>query len=196
MSTEKQTTANRLNALKSTGPKTEAGKAAVRMNPLKHGLLATDVIIPGESAEDLSELREQLWACFHPVGRLEEDLTERLAIQTWRQYRCVRVEEGIFASQIQGRLLHLDGEVQPAQAFINRSDIFLKLARYENHCERSYFQTLHELQRLQAARAGQPVPLPAAVDVNMQITTIPDEHSRPAESDPASADEFLPKKAA
>jgi hypothetical protein len=196
MSTEKQITANRLNALKSTGPKTEAGKAAVRMNPLKHGLLATDVIIRGESAQDYSELMERMWACFHPVGQLEEDHVERLAIQTWRLYRCVRVEAGIFASEIKGFSLPLRNEQQPAQAFINWADTLLTLARYENQSERSYFQTLRELQRLQAARAGQSVPLPAAVDVNLQITTIPDEHSRPAESDPASDDELLPKKAA
>jgi hypothetical protein len=168
----------------------------VSLNPLKHGLLARDVVIPGEILNDFSELREQLWDCFHPVGRLEEDHVERLAVQTWRQNRGVRVEAAIFASELEGFRLHDEGERPLAQAFFIRGDIFLKLARYQNQSERSYSQTLHELQRLQAARAGQSVPLPAAVDVNLQINTIPHEHFRPAESDPACADEFLPKKAA
>jgi len=37
MATQKQIAANRRNALKSTGPRTPAGRAAVRLNALKHG---------------------------------------------------------------------------------------------------------------------------------------------------------------
>lgn len=48
MATEKQIQANRNNAKKSTGPRTEKGKARVSQNALKHGLLARDAILPGE----------------------------------------------------------------------------------------------------------------------------------------------------
>jgi hypothetical protein len=40
-----------------------------------------------------------------------------------------------------------------------------KITRYEAHLSRQLLQALHELQRLQAVRAGQLVPLPAALDV-------------------------------
>jgi hypothetical protein len=40
-----------------------------------------------------------------------------------------------------------------------------KITRYEAHLSRQLLQALHELQRLQAARGGQVVPLPAALDV-------------------------------
>ena len=43
MSTDKQIVANQLNAKKSTGPKTPEGRAAVRLNGLKHGLTARDL---------------------------------------------------------------------------------------------------------------------------------------------------------
>jgi hypothetical protein len=40
----RQVEANRRNALKSTGPKTEAGKQASRCNAVRHGLTAETVI--------------------------------------------------------------------------------------------------------------------------------------------------------
>lgn len=45
-----------------------------------------------------------------------------------------------------------------------------RLARYEAHLERSLYRALHELQRLQAARGGTPIPPPIAVDVTIAGT--------------------------
>jgi hypothetical protein len=45
MASEKQVLANQQNALKSTGPKTDEGKAIAARNSLKHGLLAKEVVI-------------------------------------------------------------------------------------------------------------------------------------------------------
>ncbi len=42
-----------------------------------------------------------------------------------------------------------------------------KITRYEAHLERMLSKALHELQRLQAARLGRPVPPPVAVDVTV-----------------------------
>jgi hypothetical protein len=49
MTSEKKAETNRQNVLKSTGPKTPEGKAAVRHNALKHGLLAEQVLLPDET---------------------------------------------------------------------------------------------------------------------------------------------------
>jgi len=43
------------------------------------------------------------------------------------------------------------------------------VTRYESNLERSFFKTLHEIQRLQAARSGAVVPPPAALDVDLTI---------------------------
>jgi hypothetical protein len=42
--------------------------------------------------------------------------------------------------------------------------------RYETTIERGLYKALHELQRLQAARAGVPVSPPAAADVDVNVT--------------------------
>jgi hypothetical protein len=96
MTSEKQARANRRNALKSTGPKTPKGKATVRHNALRHGLLSRDVLLPGEDEDALRELGEHLWDELQPVGALESLLVNRvISSSTWRLQRLGRVEAGI-----------------------------------------------------------------------------------------------------
>ena len=45
-----------------------------------------------------------------------------------------------------------------------------KVQRYEAYLSRQFYRTLHELQRLQAARQGSPVAPPTAIDVDMAFT--------------------------
>ena len=60
MTSDKQIEANRRNARKSTGPRTQEGKARVGNNAVKHGLLSQDVLVPGEDGAALQELSERL----------------------------------------------------------------------------------------------------------------------------------------
>ena len=46
MTSPKKAEANRRNALKSTGPRTPEGKAAVSLNVMTYGLLSQDVLLP------------------------------------------------------------------------------------------------------------------------------------------------------
>ena len=71
MTSARKAAANRQNALKSTGPKTPDGKAAVRLNALRHGLLSEDILLPGEDEEALRELAEGLRAELQPVGDVQ-----------------------------------------------------------------------------------------------------------------------------
>lgn len=60
---------------------------------------------------------------------------------------------------------------QPPQtaAFGGDSNLLANISRYETTLERSLFKALHELERLQARRAGQAVIPPAVVDVNLDV---------------------------
>jgi hypothetical protein len=97
MATEKQLFANRSNALMSTGPRTEAGKAKSRYNALKHGLAATRIVIPGENPADYAAFHERLMAEIAPESVLEEDLADRLATTLWRLRRIPHLENAYFA---------------------------------------------------------------------------------------------------
>src|SRR5918997_7079192 len=104
MSSARKAAANRQNALKSTGPKTPDGKAAVRLNALRHGLLSEEILLPGEDGEALRELAERLRAELQPVGELESILVDRITSLLWRLRRLERVEAGIFAWELYGEL--------------------------------------------------------------------------------------------
>jgi phage terminase Nu1 subunit (DNA packaging protein) len=96
---EKQMIANRQNALKSTGPKTAAGKVVASRNALKHGLLAKEVVITAgegaENAEQFNELLTDLVNEFAPAGVMEEILVEKIAACYWRLRRAGRYEVGL-----------------------------------------------------------------------------------------------------
>ncbi len=47
------------------------------------------------------------------------------------------------------------------------SNILSKFHRYEAHIDRILYRALHEIQRLQSARYGGPVSIPAALDLNI-----------------------------
>jgi hypothetical protein len=97
MTSIKQIEANRRNALQSTGPKTQQGKAAVALNARKHGLLSREVLLPGEDDTDLSELAGNLRAQLAPVGFLEGLFVDRIIAALWRLHRLIQVETGLFA---------------------------------------------------------------------------------------------------
>jgi hypothetical protein len=96
MTSDKQMVANRRNALASTGPRSSAGKATVRLNALKHGLLSQEVLLPDEDPRELGELGKQLREQLQPVGEMEELLVDRILASLWRLKRLGRVEAGLF----------------------------------------------------------------------------------------------------
>jgi hypothetical protein len=70
---------------------------ANRQNALTHGLLSTEMLLPGEDEAALVELCGRLIEEPRPVGELEGLLVERIIGAVWRLRRLGRVEAGIFA---------------------------------------------------------------------------------------------------
>jgi hypothetical protein len=102
--------ANQKNALCSTGPRSVKGKAKSKMNALAHGLRAEALIIPGERAEDWEAHRSGTIASLAPLGTLEAELAERVAILTWRLRRAVAYETAVTASGIARETAQARGE--------------------------------------------------------------------------------------
>lgn len=168
MTTEKQIEANKENAKKG-GVKTEEGKAVSRYNSIKHGLLSKEVLLSDENETDLVSLGKKLRTELEPESELELVLIDRITANVWRLKRVMQMEremmdssrKSIFGDDLQNlgqTLTHHD---------IAHNDIYGKLIRYESSIERGIYKALHELQRLQASRKGEEVPLPVSIDVDV-----------------------------
>jgi hypothetical protein len=111
MATQAQIQANRRNAQKSTGPKTEAGKARARCNALKHGERAS-ILTPVMPQEDPKELagRIQQWIDdWQPRNAIEEELVSRGARLSFLLQRLERAETAHLARRARSATAALAG---------------------------------------------------------------------------------------
>jgi hypothetical protein len=92
MTSWRQFQANRLNALKSTGPRTEEGKRTSRRNALRHGLTAETVIDGLEDSEDYRGFEAAVIADYEAETAVERELVLRLASLLWRLRRIIAIE--------------------------------------------------------------------------------------------------------
>src|SRR5690348_8772912 len=104
MTSFRQIEANRRNALKSTGPKTEAGKQVSRRNAVRHGFTAETVLSALEDAEDYKAFEAAITADYDAQSAVERELVLRLASILWRLRRATTMETGLF--EIQAQQLH------------------------------------------------------------------------------------------
>jgi hypothetical protein len=140
MATIKQIDANRRNALKSTGPRTPEGKAAVRMNALRHGLRARTVVLPGEDPGEFHQLCDDLEVEWQPQSRTEHFYLEQMAVSQWKLNRMELGEADLCKESI------------TARTYISLLDLLWKA---QTRMERSYARAQRELERLQKSRRNQ-----------------------------------------
>jgi hypothetical protein len=143
MATEAQIAANQANAQLSSGPKSEAGRAASSKNHLSHGLTYRGgmfILLPWESAEEFDHLVIDLKSEYSPRNRTELILVERMAQHHWLRNR---------ATMLQGNCFLDDGTIDD-----QRLALYL---RYETTHERAFHKCLNELLRIRAEKRKQEI---------------------------------------
>lgn len=152
---QKQIAANRANAKRSTGPRTELGKAGSRRNACKHGLTAATIVIDGEEPDQFDMLRADLEAEFEPRAGMERELVERLAGLMWRLRRIPAFEAALLENRCAQNAQHRHclGEALCDDARFG--DTLGKLSRHEAGLMNAYSKTLHMLLLVQSGRADQ-----------------------------------------
>src|SRR6516165_3135722 len=99
MATLKQIEANRRNAQKSTGPCTEAGKAASAQNSRKHGCYAGQVLLEGQDQELYDRLLQEFMDELQPQTLRERNLVEMMAVEWWHLGQCEFLRRSFFSNQ-------------------------------------------------------------------------------------------------
>jgi hypothetical protein len=117
MTTERKAATNRANAKRSTGPRTSSGKAVTRLNAIGHGLRALSPVLPGERPKDWADHRAGIVTGLAPLGTLECELAERVALLTWRLRRVVAYEVAATAAGLDAAVAHARGENEEPDPF-------------------------------------------------------------------------------
>jgi len=178
MATEAQLLANRRNAQKSTGPRTDEGKAAVSQHALRHGLTASRDVISSESQDQFDLYRDQFLAELDPAGPVESMLAERIVALSWRLKRVGHIQnqaiDALNADNTPSPLAKLtqslfskglsrpqDGPSVPDDTLtlgrmavkdFSNTRVLERLLMYERRIENSLHKTLLEIQRLNLVR--------------------------------------------
>ena len=162
MISAKQLQANRNNAQKSTGPKTQEGRSRSRMNALRHGLTGQVTTMTDEDRAAHEQFSQALIKSLAPEGAMETQLAQRIATDSWRLNRASAIEDNLFAlglHQNAGQICpdhdQVDAALTSARVFTEESHQLQILTLYEQRLNRGLQKNLALLQSLQAARKAQ-----------------------------------------
>ncbi len=154
MPSKKQIAANRANARKSTGPKTQVGKQVSRRNSLIHGLTAEVLLLDHEDPAEFQALRDAIYAAYLPPVRrdaVDLEVANQFSMTLWRMRRIPAFEAVLFAWMTHRMNVTHDGpsgampELKPAKSSAALVPTGLSLAKVA--------QGDSGLQRLQIGRA-------------------------------------------
>jgi hypothetical protein len=149
---------NRLNAEKSTGPKTTEGKQRSAMNAFKHGLTGQSLMLQPNEMEAYNRLTAALLSDLKPKTEPERQLAQKIIDGHFRLNRLAGVENNMFNFGLIQHTTDTDHdnrvEVMVAQtrAWIEQSHAFDVLGRYETRLSRQLLKYTEEFERLQKER--------------------------------------------
>jgi hypothetical protein len=138
-----QINANRENATHSTGPRTEAGKAASSRNHLTAGLYTRQDYVRPEERELYKEFCETMLAELEPETLLEQSLAAEITGATWRLRRCSAAEAELADYALTDPLLNDDEATEKKLRSIER-------ARASAHS--LLHRSINQLRKLQTSR--------------------------------------------
>ncbi len=151
--------ANRANAERSTGPRTEEGKRIASYNALKTGLTGRTVLLPTDNFVEYQAHLDRVTARYLPESDEEKLLAETIAHIEWRLFRIPTLETGILAvgrkhfaddhpeQPLDVRLAMIDAEVH--LAFQKQ---LANLALQESRLRRQHEREVAKLQALAKER--------------------------------------------
>ncbi len=157
----KRVLANRRNALKSTGPKSEDGKKRVSMNAFKHGLSGQKLFLQSDEYLPYFQLAAEYIGELAPVGVREEQLAQHIIDSNWRLNRCAAMENNLISTgtlEQDNHTLQAGGDddnvamIGQALAWQEGAKSFEALSRHEARIARFMQRMEEQLEQLQTKR--------------------------------------------
>jgi hypothetical protein len=108
---------------------------------------------------------------------MEDELVDRIVMGAWRRRRVSRIEAYLFlyeGMEVGPSFRQMWDEANPDRVGKNlypgaRFHSFDQMLRYEGIIDRSSYQALHALERLQAQRRGDHVSVPQVADISVGV---------------------------
>jgi hypothetical protein len=195
MATEKQLAANRANSLKSTGPRTQAGKDIARFNAVRHALTGQLTIVAPADHAAFTSLSARLTADLQPTGEQELQIAARIVRDTWRLHRASANEENIYALGLaendkdliltETGAAHdpaLSVAVCNARTFMERSRDFERASLYEQRLKRGLtndYKLYRQLQKDRISREKQALAKPRSAAAPSNGSVLANSNSTP-----------------
>jgi hypothetical protein len=173
MATLKQIEANRLNAQKSTGPRTDAGKVASAQNARKHGCYSTYLVLEGQDQEQYDQLLDEFMRDLQPRDIRERNLVEMMAVEWWHLGQCEFMRSHIYPDQYrrtrrytkQWQEISSEHRLQLVAEHFSTGCLkdMLHLSQLKDRVNRNYHKASREFDKLRDDRLRrQAEPLPEA----------------------------------
>ena len=134
--------ANRANAQKSTGPRSQESKEKVALNAIKHGLCGRFKVLYGEDQAEYDDLFRRFMEAEKPADDVERELVAKMTRHTWLSERALRFQEGCFLVQPQST----EHAAANMDAVAVRKDLDNYL-RYQTCHDRAYARAAAELAK-------------------------------------------------
>ena len=138
MATEAQVRANQQNAQHSTGPATEAGRAASSRNNTRHGFTGAFFVLRSENQAQFADLLKSLRTEHAPATITEALLVENMAQSFWLVQRAIAFQNECL----------IDAELSPAE---QEKQLSLYL-RYQTTHHRAFHSSLNTLLKLRTEK--------------------------------------------
>ena len=160
MVSDKQLEANRANAQKSTGPRTEEGKRRSSLNATRHGLTGQVIVVPEENLAAFNKFTAAQVANLDPGDDNERQLAQSWAVIQHRINHAQTIEYNLYTKGVMDDLAgNLNIEHPEAhnamcdvQTFIRESKVIANMSLYIGRLTRQASTILKDFNTMKAAR--------------------------------------------
>ena len=157
MSSLRKIEANRLNAQKSTGPRSEVGKARSAQNARQEGYTADRIVLSVEDKPTFDRMHQDFTDQYQPLTIVEEQFLVEMVWCRWRTHRIWNAESSHLERALENACVQQRPDPANASGIPigDEIDKLDKFARYEGRLTRQFNkakQNLFEAQQLREAR--------------------------------------------